>query len=97
MNLHERIQSIDYETITPAELAVVLEQVFLAYDDRVRGGGPIITAQGILQKYEASVRRRAAPSLHVEVKGRIAEIRSNLEQVDTVLARLERANGQTRS
>jgi hypothetical protein len=97
MNLNERIQNIDYETVTPADLAVVLEQVFLYYDDRVRGGGPIITAQGILKKYEESVRRRAAPSLHVEVKGRIAEIRSSLEQVDTVLARLEKANGQTRS
>jgi hypothetical protein len=97
MNLHERIKDIDYETVTSTELAVVLEQVFLYYDDRVRGGGPIITAQGILEKYEASVRRRAAPSLHVEVKGRIAEIRSNLELVSTVLSRLEKANAQTGS
>lgn len=97
MNLHERIKNIDYETVTPSELAVVLEQVFLYYDDRVRGGGPIITAQGILEKYEASVRRRAAPSLHTEVRGRLAEVRSHLQQVDTALQRLEKANGQARS
>lgn len=96
MNLRERIDNIDYETVTPPELAVVLEQVFLYHDDRVRGGGPIITAQGILSKYEESVRRRAAPELHVKVKGRLSEIRSTLTQVDALLGRLEKDNAQTR-
>jgi hypothetical protein len=97
MSLRDRIQDIDYDTITHTELATLLEQVFLYDDNRVRGGGPIITAQGILQKYEESVRRRAAPELHNKVKGRLSAIRSSLTEVNALLGRLEKDNAQTRS
>ena len=94
MSLRDRINDFDFENAEAHDLAVLLEQIFMYHDARSRDGGPIIVAQGVLKQYEESVRRRAAPELHVRVKGRCSELRSTLTQLDTLLRRLEKDNGQ---
>jgi len=96
MSLRDRINSFDFERAEPHDLAVLLEQIFMYHDARARDGGPIIVAQGVLKQFEESVRRRAAPELHAQVKGRCVELRSTVTQLDTLLRRLEKDNGQAR-
>jgi hypothetical protein len=96
MTLRDRINATDFDTATPNDIAILLEQVFLHHDDRCRDGGPMIVAQGVIKQFEESVRRRAAPELHEKVKGRCAELRSTLGQLDDVFRKLERDNAQTR-
>ena len=96
-NLRDRINEFDFDNAEPHDLAVLLEQVFMYHDARSRDGGPIIVAQGVLQKFEESVRRRAAPDLHRQVTGRCIELRSTLTQFDTLLRSLEKDNGQART
>lgn len=97
MTLHDRIDATNFDTATPSDLAILLEQVFMHHDDRCRDGGPMIVAQGVIKKFEESVRRRAAPELHAQVRVRCAELRSTLVQLDELLRRLEKDNAQARS
>lgn len=97
MSLQQRINEFDFDNASPADLAVLLEQVFMYHDARARDGGPIIVAQGVLRRFEESVRRRAAPELHTQVRGRCIELRSTLGQFDALLRQLEKDNAQTSS
>jgi hypothetical protein len=95
--LNDRINDFDYDTASISDLAVLLEQVYMYADARARNGGPIIVAQGVLTKWGDAIRRRAAPELHDKVKGRCAELRSTVDQLGTLLGRLEKDNAKAGS
>lgn len=95
-SLNDRINEFDYENATTADLAVLLEQIFMYHDARARNGGPLIVSQGVLERWGESIRRRAAPELHDKVKGRCSELRSTVDQLGTLLKRLEKDNAQAR-
>lgn len=97
MTLRDRINAFDFDAASPSDIAVLLEQVFTYHNDSSRNGGPIIVAQGVISKYEESVRRRATPELHEKVKGHCAELRSTLSQLNDVFRQLEKDNAQTRT
>lgn len=90
------ITAFDYDSANSHDIVTLLEQVFRYHDGLSRDGGPFIVAQGVLQKYEDAVRKRAAPELHRKVVGHCVELRSTLTQFDTFLRRLEKDNAQTR-
>lgn len=89
MNVRERIESFDFDNSSPHDLAVLLEQVFLYQDNRSRDGGPIIIAQGVIKRFEDSVRKRAAPELHAKTGKHLRDMRSSLVQFETTLRVLE--------
>lgn len=91
------IQEFDYDSANAHDVVVLLEQVFRYHDGLARDGGPYLVAQGVMTKYEEAVRRKAAPDLHMKVKGRCAELRSTLAQFDDSLRKLEKENAQTRT
>lgn len=95
--IRQRIEEFDFEAATPYELAVLLEQVYLYSDGRVRDGGPIITATGVLKRYEAAVRLRTAPELHQRMANRCREMRETLMQFDSLLRNLEKDSGKASS
>lgn len=90
MNINSLITQFDYDIANPHDLAVLLEQIFLYHDSRSRDGGPLLVAQGVIKKYEESIRRRAAPELHTRVKGRCVELRSTMDQLGELLRQLEK-------
>lgn len=96
-NLRDRINEFDYDNAEPHDIAVLLEQIFMYHDTRARNGGPIIVSQGVLKSWEEAIRRRAASELHDKVKGRCAELRSTVDQLGTLLSKLEKDNGKTGS
>jgi hypothetical protein len=91
------INNFDFDTAKPHDLAVLLEQIFMYHDARSRDGGPLITAQGVIQKYEDAVRKKAAPDLYDRVRGRCAELRSTVDQLGTLLSKLEKDSGKASS
>lgn len=91
MSLRDRINAFDFDNAGPHDLAVLLEQVFMYQDTRDRSGGPIIIAQGVLEAYESSVRRRALPESRESTEKHLREMRSTLVQFETTLRGLESA------
>ncbi len=96
MNIHDRINAINFETATPTDLAILLEQIFNYHDSHSRDGGPILVAQGVISRYEEAVRRRTAPDLHLKTAEHCRELRSTLVQFETSLRSLEKDNAQSR-
>lgn len=92
--IHQRIDEFDFDNATPHEIAVLLEQVYLYSDSRVRDGGPVITAASVLQRYATSVQRKAAPELHALMTDRSRQLRDTLTQFDKTLRDLERESGK---
>ena len=89
MTIHDRIRDFDFDHAGPHDVAVLLEQVFL-YQSGCRDGSPIITAQNVLEQFEAAIRRRSAPELHAKTHARLRELRTSLVQFETSLSGLER-------
>jgi hypothetical protein len=92
--LQQRIEEFDAEGAGPRDLAVLLEDIFMNTDPRVRGGGPIITAMGVIKRYEEAVRTKAAPELHARAAKHCMELRSTLLELESSLRRLEK-DGKT--
>lgn len=94
MGIHDRIRNFDFSVANSHDLAVLLEQVFLSADPRCRDAGPLMTAQNVLELFEAAIRQRAAPELHAKTKAQLQELRSTLVQFETSLRQLEQAASQ---
>jgi hypothetical protein len=90
MSIHDRIRDFDFDNAGPHDIAVLMEQVFLYQSSNCRDGGPIITAQNVLEQFEAAIRRRSAPELHAKTHSHLREMRSSLVQFETTLSKLER-------
>lgn len=93
MNIHERIKEFDFDTATYYDLSILVEQIFTHHNPLSRDGGPVMVMESVLRKYDEAIRKRAAPELYAAVRGRSVELRSTMNQFETLLTKLERESG----